>query len=440
MHQRTKQTSTPTRPIRSGLLTAILLFWASMFSAELVAQTTLGVLAGTTGGVSACYFGLSAGQNSTGSGNSFFGGSAGTDNITGSFNTGIGINALHENLAGSNSAVGAYAMEYNNDGGYNAALGRMALRLNTSGSFNAATGTYALLRNVTGSYNTAMGYLTGPAIGLANLSNATALGYGATNTASNQVRIGNSAVSSIGGYANWSNISDRRFKENVEENVLGLDFINQLRPVSYSLNTQAIDQFLGLDQIEFEQMKSENGVPVYQTGFIAQEVEELVNNLGFQHFNGVDRPESEQDHYGIRYAEFVVPLVKAVQELSTENDQLKMQMEYMQSQLDDLSSQRTATSQPAQELDLAEEIALYQNSPNPFSSQTDIRLVLPTHVLDARVVIYNMKGQEVRSIRVEGRGKTQITLQANELEAGFYIYTLLTDNKVMATRQMILTR
>ena len=51
------------------------------------------------------------------------------------------------------------------------------------------------------------------------------------------------------------------------------------------------------------------------TGFIAQEVEALVNKTGVT-FSGIHIPENDQDSYGIRYADFVVPLVKAVQELS----------------------------------------------------------------------------------------------------------------------------
>ena len=51
------------------------------------------------------------------------------------------------------------------------------------------------------------------------------------------------------------------------------------------------------------------------TGFIAQEVEAAAKSTGFD-FSGVDAPSSENGAYGIRYAEFVVPLVKATQELS----------------------------------------------------------------------------------------------------------------------------
>ena len=50
-----------------------------------------------------------------------------------------------------------------------------------------------------------------------------------------------------------------------------------------------------------------------QSGFIAQEVEAAAKSLGYN-FSGIDRPRNEKDLYGLRYAEFVVPLVKAMQE------------------------------------------------------------------------------------------------------------------------------
>jgi hypothetical protein len=52
---------------------------------------------------------------------------------------------------------------------------------------------------------------------------------------------------------------------------------------------------------------------IVYTGFVAQEVEKAANEVGFN-FSGVDAPKNENDFYGLRYAEFVVPLVKAVQE------------------------------------------------------------------------------------------------------------------------------
>ena len=55
------------------------------------------------------------------------------------------------------------------------------------------------------------------------------------------------------------------------------------------------------------------------TGFIAQDVEASAKKIGYD-FDGVDAAKNDKDLYGLRYSEFVVPLVKAVQELSVMND------------------------------------------------------------------------------------------------------------------------
>ena len=60
------------------------------------------------------------------------------------------------------------------------------------------------------------------------------------------------------------------------------------------------------------------------SGFVAQEVEQAAKNVGYD-FSGVEKPKSENDMYGLRYAEFVVPLVKAVQEQQQMIDELKKQ-------------------------------------------------------------------------------------------------------------------
>ena len=53
-------------------------------------------------------------------------------------------------------------------------------------------------------------------------------------------------------------------------------------------------------------------------------------------FSGVDAPKNNKDLYGLRYAEFVVPLVKAVQELAATNDALQSQIANLQNQINQL--------------------------------------------------------------------------------------------------------
>jgi len=92
-----------------------------------------------------------------------------------------------------------------------------------------------------------------------------------------------------------------------------LDFIMKLRPVTYTLDMDAIARFINtpdsLRLKESDRLKTQE----VQSGFIAQEVEAAANEVGFS-FHGVDKPKNAQSHYGLRYAEFVVPIVKAMQE------------------------------------------------------------------------------------------------------------------------------
>lgn len=61
---------------------------------------------------------------------------------------------------------------------------------------------------------------------------------------------------------------------------------------------------------------------VRHTGFIAQEVDSLAQSIDFE-FSGVHRPAVATDHYTIGYEQFVVPLVKAVQEQQAQLDAVR---------------------------------------------------------------------------------------------------------------------
>jgi hypothetical protein len=108
--------------------------------------------------------------------------------------------------------------------------------------------------------------------------------------------------------------------------VPGLSFINKLKPVTYNYNLDAADNIIQRparkdkdgkvmqpSQEELEARK--NKEQILYTGFIAQEVEKAAKESGYD-FSGVDVPGNNKSLYGLRYSDFVMPLVKAVQELS----------------------------------------------------------------------------------------------------------------------------
>jgi hypothetical protein len=185
--------------------------------------------------------------NSQGNENTASGYFALNNNSTGNSNTADGVRALNNNTIGNeNTAMGKNALYFNDNGNVNTAVGYSALMNNTVGFQNTVIGANSLMVNTIGAYNTAVGYNTGPNAN--NRYNVTCLGIDATGTGSDMVRIGNVFVGSIGGYQGWTNISDGRFKENVQENVPGLSFINQLRPVTYKLDRYKINEANGVNE------------------------------------------------------------------------------------------------------------------------------------------------------------------------------------------------
>lgn len=99
--------------------------------------------------------------------------------------------------------------------------------------------------------------------------------------------------------------SDRNYKQDIQDEALGLSFINKLHPVSY------------------KHKDGHSGRTHH--GLIAQEVEEVVNELGIvtDDFAPISKTpaydeagnETGEFIYGLRYEELIGPLIKATQEL-----------------------------------------------------------------------------------------------------------------------------
>jgi len=134
----------------------------------------------------------------------------------------------------------------------------------------------------------------------------------------------------------------------VQENIPGLAFIKKLRPVTYHLDMDAIAKFNHTpDSLRLKKDERQKAA-MLQTGFIAQEVEQAAQSLGYE-FSGVDAPKNENDYYGLRYAEFVVPLVKAMQEQQTQIERqetrIKRQEKIIEKQQKEIDELKTLVKQ-----------------------------------------------------------------------------------------------
>ncbi|MDR0232019.1 MAG: tail fiber domain-containing protein [Dysgonamonadaceae bacterium] len=411
-------------------------------------------------------------SNTTGYQNTAIGGSTLRLNTTGINNVACGDNALYYNIEGNyNTASGWGALRFNTNGDYNAATGMLALYSNTTGGRNTASGLSALFNSTTGSFNTAIGCHTlytntvgnnNTAIGsfadvnAINLTNATAIGYNAKALTSDQVVIGNTKVMSILGYNSLTIISDGRAKKNIRTEVPGLAFINHLQPITYNLDLDALDELQKSDDLRINELrdsllmarspeekeidakaKANKEKQVY-SGFIAQDVEKVAQSVGYD-FSGVDAPKNGKGAYGLRYAEFVVPLVKAVQELSEQNARLQEQINELKKDAT-LRSATNETETTGMVDAVVAQCKLFQNAPNPFNQSTEIKYYLPEDVKTAYLCIYNLQGTQIKQIRIMLRGEGSQIISGSELAAGMYLYALIVDGREVDTKRMILTK
>ena len=367
-------------------------------------------------------------------------------NTTGFFNEAYGNHSMYSNTTGySNTSSGHYVLYSNSTGYYNSCIGHLSMNRNTTGYNNTAIGNRALYENISGSRNTALGSTAD--VTASNLTNATAIGYGALVNASHKVRIGNTAVTSIGGQVGWTIFSDGRFKKDIQENVQGLAFINSLRPVTYSVNVRGLNEYYNklrrspggknlTDEDNAEMEKSEGAAAkVIYNGFVAQEVEMAAKKINFE-FSGVDKPATDDGLYGLRYDNFISPLVKAVQELSAKNNEKDSLISDLQTQVNDLKSLITKSLNGTP---ITAAGYLKQNTPNPFNQNTVISYHVPDNASHAQIRITDVTGRLIKALNAP-KGEGQINIRSDELPPGTYSYTLFVNNKTVDTKKMVLLK
>jgi hypothetical protein len=252
-------------------------------------------------------------------GNLFIGKDSGNFSLTSTAqdNIGLGVNTLDVLSSGTgNVAIGTSTLGLLQSGLTNVGVGHGVLAAVVSGDDNTAIGHNALsgFAAPTGGTaavatvadkNTAVGSFSG--VSNNTWVNTTAIGYNAVATASNMVRIGNTAVTVIQGQVAPTVGSDIRFKKDIVDSDLGLDFLLKLRPVSYKLKTEGLNEGTSY-------------------GFIAQEIESILDGKNTK----MIYTENTKDAYKyVRYDDLIAPTVKAIQEQQKQIEALKAEIELL---------------------------------------------------------------------------------------------------------------
>ena len=279
--------------------------------------------------------------------------------MTGSYNTRVGQGAGSGNGGSQTTVIGASAGSGNTNGagvtlvGYSAGQGGAGAHCTgvgqssliatlDGGTYNTALGSAAGATITTGDQNVCIGASSDAA---ATVNNQIAIGYGSVTDGANKMRLGNASLATADIKVDWTVDSDERIKENIQDADAGLEFINALRPVSFTRKhpadwpyeirekiytqgssgvdedgNEAIQSTPQFDVDAQQPIKDEFDDTSRVDGLLAQEVKAVIESLGVS-FNGVN--EAANGKMGIQYATLVVPLIKAVQELTARIEELE---------------------------------------------------------------------------------------------------------------------
>jgi hypothetical protein len=263
-------------------------------------------------------------------------------------------------------------------------------------------------------------------------------GYGIGGGTSNSSAYGLVAFGAGGGYSAYFGgstystgsyvTSDEKLKKNINDVSGAMNIIQQLRPKHYEFKDDASYKSMNLPQGE-------------HYGLLAQDLEQVLPGL-VKETKSVLPPnaakdasksgETTTDFKAVNYTELIPIMIKAMQEQQQTITDLQQQInDLKQGSSQDKIQGTNSNTQLSGSLD--------QNAPNPFSQSTTIRFQLPDNFSNAQLVIHDAIGSIVKSISIN-QNDSQIILNAGELHAGTYFYSLMIDGKEMATKSMVLTK
>ena len=176
----------------------------------------------------------------------------------------------------------------------------------------------ALTLTAAGALNIRSNFVTGQYKGLVFYNNVYKAITQTGATSDNTVNLGTTSGRFIALYATNGTIqtSDIREKTEIKSTQLGLDFVNDLNPVSYKW-------------VDGKRIKGDENIKDerHHQGLIAQEVAETLEKHGVDknEFGGLDIQKTDKydDFHGMSYEQLVAPMIKAIQELKAEIDILK---------------------------------------------------------------------------------------------------------------------
>jgi len=247
------------------------------------------------------------------------------ENISGVQNTAIGVGSLNGNTVDNNTAIGFYSLVSNTVGAQNTAIGSSALGANISGNDNTSIGynsmglndtgkqntvigSGALSNNTSGENNVVIGYISGTTLTTGN--NNIIIGFNtqpSSNNVNNEITLGNNTIATLRcNQTSITSLSDKRDKTSIQDLGSCLPIIDKLKPITFKW-----DKREWYPNGISDGSKIDNNINI---GFLAQDLKKLQEENNVEYFNLVY--ESDSNKLEATSGNLLIPLIKAVQELS----------------------------------------------------------------------------------------------------------------------------
>lgn len=170
---------------------------------------------------------------------------------------------------------------------------------------------------------TNIGHSAGSSI--TNASNVTCVGYNAQPSAinaTNEITLGDVNVSAVRSFGAFTWVSDARDKSNIEPLETGLDFVNELKPVTFTWAMRDLNNDGNVKR------------NVHDSGFLAQDLQDVQNTTG------INIPELVRavnpERLEISPIKLIPILVKALQDATQKIQQLEDENISIRREINDL--------------------------------------------------------------------------------------------------------
>lgn len=239
--------------------------------------------------------------------------------------------------------------------------------------------------------------------------------------------------------------SDKNLKTNIQEFGDAMSIINKLKPKNYefkkdnkfaSLNLPAGSHYGLLAQDLQEVLPNLVSETPQELRIIKPVVKQVIATKPAVYGKPAHMISDEKETKeiikikGVNYTELIPILVKGMQELSKENEDLKNQINDLKTLILKNGNSLTITSLSGY---------IKQNAPNPSYNNTIINYYIPNEARNAQILLTDVKGSVLKSYNVS-RGQGQVNIKSGELIAGTYNYTLYINNSKIDTKQMVIIK